>query len=48
MLTLPPVAIRFNLCTKCNEDYYQKENDNTNIGIYINCYEVIIYIKNVI
>ena len=38
-LHCPPVAIRFNLCTKCNEDYYQKENDNTNIGIYINCYE---------
>ena len=38
-LHCPPVAIRFRLCTECNTDYYQKENDKMNIGIYINCYK---------
>ena len=32
------VAISFGLCNKCNYNYYQKENGNKNIGIYINCY----------
>ena len=29
------------LCNSCNneEDYYEKENDNTNIGSFINCYK---------
>ena len=27
------------LCTKCNIDYFQKENDPLNIGEYINCYK---------
>jgi len=27
------------LCTKCNDNYYQIENDLSNIGIYINCYK---------
>ena len=39
-LHCPPVALRFGLCTKCNEGYYQKENDNTNIGEYVNCYQL--------
>ena len=38
-LHCPPVSIRFRLCTECNTDYYQKENDKMNIGIYINCYK---------
>ena len=39
-LICPPVALNKNLCTKCNEDdgYYPMENDNTNLGEYINCY----------
>ena len=27
------------LCIKCNNKYYQKENDNTNNDIFINCYK---------
>ena len=27
------------LCTECNKDYYQKENDSLNIGEYIKCYK---------
>ena len=27
------------LCTKCNTNYYQKENEDSNIGEYINCYK---------
>ena len=38
-LTCPPVALNLNLCTKCNTDYYQKENDTSNYGEYINCYK---------
>ena len=28
-----------NLCTECNDNYFQIENDPSNIGEYINCYE---------
>ena len=38
-LTCPPVALNKNLCTECNTGYYQKENDSSNIGKYINCYK---------
>ena len=34
----PPVALINNLCTKCNTNYYPKENDPKNLGEYINCY----------
>ena len=27
------------LCTKCNDNYYQIENDPSNIGEYFNCYK---------
>ena len=37
-LTCPQVTLRKNLCTKCNDKYYPKENDPLNIGIFINCY----------
>ena len=36
------VAIYYNLCNKCNYNYYPKENDINNIGEYINCYNNII------
>ena len=35
----PLAALRKRLCTKCNDNYYPKENDNLNIGEYINCYK---------
>ena len=38
-LSCPPVALKNNLCTKCNTDYYQIENDSSNLGEYINCYK---------
>ena len=38
-LTCPPVALMHNLCTKCNNNYYEIENDENNIGEYINCYK---------
>ena len=31
-------AFSKNLCTKCNINYYPMENDPSNIGKYINCY----------
>ena len=34
----PPVALEKNLCSKCNINYYPKEDDPLNIGEYINCY----------
>ena len=37
-LLCPNVALKKNLCTKCNINYYPKENDPLNIGEYINCY----------
>ena len=38
-LECPPVALHYKLCTKCNYGYYPIENDNLNIGEYINCYK---------
>ena len=35
----PLAALRKGLCTKCNDNYYPKENDHLNIGEYINCYK---------
>ena len=35
----PLAALRKGLCTNCNDNYYPKENDNLNIGEYINCYK---------
>ena len=32
------VSLSKNLCTKCNVNYYPKENDPLNLGEYINCY----------
>ena len=33
-----PVALKLNLCNKCNDNYYPKENDDLNCGDYIECY----------
>ena len=38
-LLCPPVALDKDLCTKCNINYYPKENDPLNLGEYINCYK---------
>ena len=38
-LLCPDVALNKTLCTKCNIDYYQKENDPLNLGEYIKCYK---------
>ena len=35
----PQVALSNNLCIKCNDNYYQKENVPTDLGEYINCYK---------
>ena len=32
------VSFDKNLCIKCNDNYYPKENDPLNLGEYINCY----------
>ena len=37
-LICSPEALNKSLCTKCNTNYYPKENDSLNIGEYINCY----------
>ena len=37
-LTCPNIALNKNLCTKCNDNYYSKENNPLNLGEYINCY----------
>jgi len=37
-LTCPQVALDKNLCTSCNDGFYQKENDPSNLGDYFNCY----------
>ena len=37
-LLCPQVALDKNLCTKCNINYYPRENDPSNLGEYINCY----------
>ena len=38
-LSCPSVALKLNLCTECNINYYPKENDPLNLGEYINCYK---------
>ena len=38
-LSCSPVSLNFVLCTKCNVNYYPKENDPLNIGEYIDCYK---------
>ena len=38
-LECPNVALNKKLCTKCNINYFPKENDPLNIGEYINCYK---------
>ena len=40
-LSCPSVAKGKQLCSKCNSNYYPLENDPTNIGEYINCYNEI-------
>jgi len=40
-LTCPDIALSKGLCTKCNDHYYQMENDPTSIEKYINCYKEI-------
>jgi len=37
-LTCPTEALNKNLCTKCNDNYYQMENDPLNLDGYFNCY----------
>ena len=32
-------SIKYELCVTCNDGYYQKYNDNSNINSYINCYK---------
>ena len=34
-------SLKHNLCITCNEDYYPKLNDSSNIDSYINCYKSI-------
>ena len=40
-LKCPNAALNNELCTKCNDNYYPKENDPENKGEYINCYKEI-------
>ena len=40
-LTCPQEALNNKLCSKCNDNYYEMENDTSNIGEYINCYKEI-------
>ena len=37
-LTCPQVALDKNLCTSCDDGFYQKENDPSNLGYYFDCY----------
>ena len=37
-LTCPKVALNKELCTKCNNNYYQIQKDPLNLGEYFNCY----------
>ena len=37
-LSCPQVALSNDLCEKCNTNFYPLENDPSNLGIYINCY----------
>ena len=36
------------MCTKCNINYYPKEDDPLNLGEYFNCYNEIEYYDNMI
>ena len=38
-LECPPQALKNNLCSKCNYEYYPIEGDPNNIGGYIKCYK---------
>ena len=40
-LSCPPLALKKNLCTTCNNNYFPKVNDSLNLGDYINCYKEI-------
>ena len=40
-LNCTPVAFKLKLCNKCNDNYYPKENDESNYGEYIECYKEI-------
>ena len=40
-LSCPKAALKKKLCTKCNINYYPKENDPLNQGEYIKCYKDI-------
>ena len=37
--TCPDVSLSIGLYTKCNDNFYQMENDNANKGEYFNCYK---------
>ena len=39
LLYSPESLKKGGLCTKCNNDYYEKINDPLNTGIFINCYK---------
>ena len=38
-LSCSPVALYKNLCNEFNKNYYQIENDTSNLGEYIMCYK---------
>ena len=38
MFIMSSISLNNSLCTKCNYNYYPKENDPSNFGDYINCY----------
>ena len=40
-LSCPSEAFNKNLCTKCNNNYYPKENDTSNYKEYFDCYKNI-------
>ena len=35
----PQVALNKGLCKECNDNYYPKENDESNLGEYFDCYK---------
>ena len=39
LLCSPESLNKGGLCTKCNNDYYEKINDPLNTDIFINCYK---------
>jgi len=38
-LSCPQVALNKGLCKECNDNYYPKENDESNLGEYFDCYK---------